>query len=102
MSRSRRDTAGWQAGLDIGVRVCAAILGGYAFTYAFTGALARLLPLARFDAVVTATLLSFVIYLAFILWTFAARSLRRVLFGVACALPLAAIAFGARWLEGAA
>lgn len=89
---SRHQTEG-KVWLDTTCRVLLAVLGGYAFTYAATAALARLLPLARFDAAVVATLLSFVIYLAFILWVFAARSLRRVLVGVAAALPLALIGF---------
>lgn len=85
--------------LDIGLRTVLAILGGYAFTYAATAALARLLPLARIDAVVVATLLSFVLYLAFILWVFAAHSLRRVLMALATGLPLAAIGFWPQLLE---
>jgi hypothetical protein len=84
---------------DIGLRTALAVLGGYAFTYAVTGALARLLPLARIDAVVVATLLSFVVYLAFILWVFAVHSLRPVLIALGCALPLAAIGFWPQLLE---
>lgn len=85
--------------LDIGLRTTLAVLGGYAFTYAVTAALARLLPLARIDALVVATLLSFVLYLAFILWVFAAHSLRRVLLTLATGLPLAAIGFWPPLLE---
>lgn len=77
----------------IATRTGLALLGGYAFTYAFTAALAQLLPLDPVDAITTASLLSFVVYLAFILWAFAAASLRRVLIGVSCTLPLAAIGF---------
>nr|WP_272889725.1 iron transporter [Stutzerimonas stutzeri] len=78
---------------DIAARTALAILGGYAFTYAATAALARLLPLDRVDALTTASLLSFVVYLAFMLWAFAAASVRRVLAGLSGALPLAAIGF---------
>lgn len=80
-------------------RILLAILGGYAFTYAFTAALARLLPLARVDALVTASLLSFVVYLIFVLWAFAAASLRRVALVVATGIPLTLIGFGPQWLE---
>lgn len=43
-------------------RITAAILGGYAFTYAFTAALARVLPLDKVDALISASLLSFAVY----------------------------------------
>lgn len=85
--------------LDIGLRTALAILGGYSFTYAATAALARLLPLARVDAVVVATLLSFVVYLVFVLWVFAEHSLRRVLLGLGFTLPLAVIGFWPQLLE---
>lgn len=78
---------------DVTARTLLAILGGYAFTYAASAALARLLPVERYDAAVVSMLASFVIYLTFILWAFATHSLRRVLIGVALAVPLAAIGF---------
>ncbi|WP_417780180.1 iron transporter [Stutzerimonas xanthomarina] len=84
---------------EIAIRTALAILGGYAFTYAFTAALAQLLPVDRVDALTTASLLSFVVYLVFILWAFAAASLRRVLIGLGAALPLLAIGFWPQWLE---
>lgn len=84
---------------DTAARTALAVLGGYAFTYAFTAALARLLPVDRVDALTTASLLSFVVYLVFILWAFAAASLRRVLVGLSAAVPLAAIGFGPQLLE---
>ncbi len=84
---------------DVAARAALAVLGGYAFTYAFTAALARLLPVDRVDALTTASLLSFVIYLVFILWAFAATSVRRVLAVLSGALPLAAIGFWPQLLE---
>ncbi|MCQ4312852.1 iron transporter [Pseudomonas stutzeri] len=84
---------------DIAARTALAVLGGYAFTYAATAALARLLPMDRVDALATASLLSFVVYLGFILWAFTATSVRRVLAGVSGALPLAAIGFWPQLLE---
>jgi len=52
------------------MRSALAILGGYAFTYAFTAALARLLPLPAADALVVATLPAFLVYTIAILWGF--------------------------------
>lgn len=87
------------AWLDVAARTALAILGGYAFTYAVTAALARLLPLDRVDALTTASLLSFVVYLVFILWAFAAASVRRVLIGLSVAAPMAAIGFWPQLME---
>ena len=83
---------------DVAARTFLAVLGGYAFTYALTAALARLLPVDRVDALTIASLLSFVVYLVFILWAFAA-SVRRVLIGLSAAVPLAAIGFWPQLLE---
>ncbi len=80
-------------------RIAAAILGGYAFTYAFTAALARLLPLAKGDALIVATLLSFAVYTGAILWAFACRSALRAWVGLATAGPLALIGFWPHLLE---
>lgn len=80
-------------------RITAALLGGYLFTYAFTAALARLLPLDKVDALVIASLLSFVIYTLAILWAFACRSARRAWSGMTLALPLSVIGFWPQWLE---
>ncbi|MBE7373386.1 iron transporter [Pseudomonas lopnurensis] len=80
-------------------RILAAVLGGYLFTYAFTAALARLLPLAKVDALVVATLASFLVYTLAILWAFGCRSARRAWAGLALALPLAVIGFWPQLLE---
>lgn len=85
-----RQSAAWRG---VVARVLAAILGGYAVAYAFTAALARLLPLAKVDALIIASLLSFVIYTLAILWAFAARDAWRAWAGMGVALPLAAIGF---------
>nr|WP_246335788.1 DUF3649 domain-containing protein [Azomonas macrocytogenes] len=79
--------------MDIGLRVAAATIGGYFFTYACTAAMARLLPLARFDAVMVSSLLAFAVYTAVIVWVFAAASAWRAWLGIALALPLAIIGF---------
>ncbi|TLX64023.1 iron transporter [Stutzerimonas nosocomialis] len=80
-------------------RILAALLGGYLFTYAFTAALARLLPLGKADAVVVATLPAFLVYTLAILWAFGCRSARRAWAGLALALPLAVIGFWPQLLE---
>lgn len=74
-------------------RIVAALLGGYVFTYAFTAALARLLPLDKVDALISASLLSFAVYTGAILWAFASRSATRAWAGLALGLPLAVIGF---------
>lgn len=80
-------------------RITAGLFGGYLFTYAFTAAFARSLPLERADAVVVATLFSFLVYTLAILWAFAARSAWRAWVGLALALPLMAIGFWPQLLE---
>ena len=85
--------------LNITLRSSLAIGGGYALTYCFTAALARLLPLDRFDATLVASLVSFIIYLAFILWAFATHSLRRVATSLLVIPPLALIGFWPQMLE---
>ncbi|RMQ43427.1 hypothetical protein ALQ04_02064 [Pseudomonas cichorii] len=80
-------------------RIVAALPGGYLFTYAFTAALARLLPLDEVDALIIATLLSFAVYTLVILWAFTGRSAWRVWAGLTLALPLAVIGFWPQLLE---
>ena len=80
-------------------RTLAAIVGGYLFTYCFTAALARLLPLDRFDATMVASLVSFIVYLAFILWAFATHSLRHLVTSLLVIPPLALIGFWPQLLE---
>ena len=75
------------------IRTLLAIFGGYAFTYACTAVLARLLPVSDASAVIIATLLSFVIYTLFILWAFAVHSLKKLALVNALALPLYPVGF---------
>lgn len=92
MSKSKieRQATPW---LPVLSRTLAAVLGGYAFTYAFTAALARLLPLAPNDALIVATLPAFIIYPLAILWSFCCRNATQAWYGVALAVPLAVIGF---------
>lgn len=74
-------------------RAAAALLGGYAFSYAATACLARLLPLAAADAAIVASLPSFAFYTGAFLWAFATRSARRAWALAVLAVPLAVIGF---------
>ncbi|MCQ2999463.1 DUF3649 domain-containing protein [Pseudomonas syringae] len=80
-------------------RIIAALFGGYLFTYAFTSALARLLPMDKIDALVISTLLSFAVYTLAILWSFACRNAWRAWAGVGLAAPLSVIGFWPYLLE---
>lgn len=87
--------------LQILSRSGAALLGGYAFSYAASACLARLLPLAPADAVIAATLPAFVFYTAAMLWAFASRDALRAWWPLVLALPLALVGFwpqAMRWL----
>ena len=97
MSRSITPSRPW---LDITLRSGLAIVGGYALTYAFTAALARLLPLARADATIAATLLSFAVYLMLILWSFTSITLQKLSLAIAAStFALALIGFWPQLLE---
>jgi hypothetical protein len=62
-------------------RTCAALLGGYALTALWVAVLACalvLLGMPRSEAVVSAAMLGFVLYLLVLLWAFSVRSLARL------------------------
>ncbi|MGO2487615.1 DUF3649 domain-containing protein [Pseudomonas taetrolens] len=59
----------------------------------------RLLPLDKVDALITATLLSFVVYPLFILWVFCCHSVWRAWAGLSLALPLGVIGLWPQLLE---
>ncbi|HDS1820436.1 TPA: iron transporter [Pseudomonas putida] len=81
------------AWLQILSRSTAALLGGYAFSYAASACLARLLPLSPADAVIVATLPAFIFYTGAILWAFASRDAVRAWAPLGLAAPLALIGF---------
>jgi hypothetical protein len=68
-------------------RVVTAIFGGYVAASGLVALLAvglpRLTALPRSEAVVLASMLGFVIYLALLLWAFAERKLPRLVLGLA-------------------
>ncbi|MDP4025657.1 iron transporter [Methylobacterium sp. NEAU 140] len=85
-------TAGARAA--VAARVAVAVLGGYAVAAAATACLALALPLAPADATTTATMLSFAVYAAAVLWAFSARRLAAAALGLlAPALALGALAW---------
>lgn len=59
-------------------RLLAAVFGGYAFTSLLTVLLALILPMPRAQAVLTATMLSFAVYVGVVLWVFNIRGNARV------------------------
>lgn len=71
-------------------RVLAAIFGGYLFTSLLTVFLALVWPMPQAEAVVAASLLSFAVYTAAIIWVFSVRSATRAWVGLA--LSCAALA----------
>jgi hypothetical protein len=84
--------------MAVGGRVLLAALGGYAVAALATAFLALSLPGPKAEAVSAATLASFAIMAAAIIWVFAARTLARaaLVLGVAAS----ALTF-ALWLAGA-
>ena len=89
-----------RARLAVAARVLLAVLGGYALAALATAGLALTLPMARAEAVTTATLLSFAIYAGAVVWVFAARRLASACVGLA--VPALALG-GLVWLlRGAA
>lgn len=92
----------WRRRGDVALRVIAAIPLGYAVGSLWAMALARILPLARSEATVAATLVAFAICAAAAMWAFAARSGWRAVWtlallgGVAGAITWISIASGGR------
>lgn len=74
-------------------RAAAALLGGYAFSYAVTAFIARVLPMSPAEAVMVATLPAFAFYTGAMIWAFASRDALRAWAPAALACPLALFAF---------
>ena len=97
MSRLSPQRLAASPGLGVASRTVAAVFGGYALAACATTALALWLPAAPATAVITANLLSFLIYTVAVLWAFATCSAARAWVGIMMpALALAALA----WLGG--
>jgi len=85
-----RLSAGALYRLGVAARSVAAIVGGYVLAALVTMLLSVSLPMARSEAVMTATLLSFAIYTCVVMWVFATRSALRAWLGLL--IPAAVIA----------
>ncbi|WP_026597481.1 hypothetical protein [Methylobacterium sp. 77] len=81
--------------LMVAGRTLLAIFGGYALAAIATAFLSLTLPLDRSEAVAAATLASFAIMAAAVIWVFSARSLGRAAIGLA--LPALCLGAGL-WL----
>ncbi|MGU3422344.1 iron transporter [Methylobacterium sp. D54C] len=79
-----------RACLAVAARIALAGFGGYGLAGLATAALALALPMGRADAASTATMLSFAVYAAAVLWTFGVRRLATAALG----LLLPALALG--------
>lgn len=86
--------------MGVASRAVAAIGGGYALAAVATALLALTLPMARADAVLTATLLSFTVYVCAVIWVFAARDALRAWLGIG--VPTLVLGLGVMALRGAA
>ncbi|ATY32100.1 hypothetical protein [Sphingomonas psychrotolerans] len=84
----------WARRGDMALRVLAAIPLGYAVGSLWAMALARVIPGARSEATVIATLVAFVICAAAAMWAFAARSGWRAVWTLAL---LGAVAGATAW-----
>lgn len=74
LPRASKGGGAWRRRFDIASRTLAATFGGYLAASLCGAGLAVLLPMARPDAVVTATMLAFLVHAATAMWAFAARS----------------------------
>lgn len=77
--------------LAVASRAVAAIGGGYGLSALWAAALALHLPGSRADAVITATLIAYVIYTLAAIWVFAVRSAWRAWGGLLAAAALPAV-----------
>lgn len=59
-------------------RILAAAIGGYVQAAGASACLSYALPLARVEATLTGMLVSFLLYVAVVMWVFAVRSLKRM------------------------
>ncbi|OZI58640.1 DUF3649 domain-containing protein [Bordetella genomosp. 1] len=95
-----RRALSWRDRLAVGSRVVAAAVGGYALASALSVLLALLLPLPRAQAVLAASMLGFVWYVAAIMVAFSVRSATRA--WLCMVAPATALALACVWLLPAA
>lgn len=73
-AKARARVLQWWHRTDIVLRILAAVPIGYAVASLWAMALARLLPMARSEATITATLVAFALCAFAAMWAFAART----------------------------
>lgn len=93
MSKTTTLTAAYR--WSVASRVAAAALGGYALGSAATVLLALLWPVPKAQGVLWATMLSFAVYTAAVIWVFCARSATRAWIDMALGTAVCA---GLAWL----
>lgn len=81
---------------DVPLRILTAAAGGYILTSLVTMLLARTLPGSPLDTAMAATVMSFAVYTAAIVWVFAAR---KALTAVSSVLGLILLIGAAVWLS---
>ena len=74
--------------LSVISRIFAAAIGGYTLSAAITVCLALYLPTTRSEAVLTATMISFVIFVCAAIWVFSVSSARRAWMGLTLATAI--------------
>jgi hypothetical protein len=79
----RTPSPGWRVRAAVAGRVALAAFGGYGVAALATAFLSLVLPMARSEAVATATLLSFAVMVGAVIWVFSARTLARAALGLA-------------------
>nr|WP_145550148.1 iron transporter [Variovorax boronicumulans] len=94
---SRVSTTGWRYRLTVLSRLLAGIGLGYVLSALSAAALSLFLPMPRPEAVITGTLVSFVVFACAVLWSFAARSVWTA--WVALATPSALLGVVLWWAQ---
>lgn len=82
----------WRYRIGVASRAVAAIGGGYVLTALLVTVLSLSLPGARAEATLAATLVSFALYAAAVVWVFAARSAARAWLGLSVPAAMLALA----------
>lgn len=93
----REGRVGWSYRANVALRTLAGTMGAYAVAALAGAALARTLPMARVEAVTSATMIAYLVAPGVTIWAFLARGPWRALAGVAIA---AAILGGIAWIAG--
>jgi len=81
----------------IAARSALAVLGGYAVAALVAASLSLALPMPRPQAVLTATMLAFIVYCAVVIWAFCAASVRRACCGAMLLGTVPACHLALRW-----